>query len=211
MPEHLQDVVTRHLSLQAACYKYDMKKQQEEVTRLEEENKQLKQQLEKLTQNLQIQKICTPICPVEFTVTNFDQKRKDNIRWQSPPFYTHLKGYKLCMDVCAAGRTTLYEGTHVTIYIGMMKGEFDDQLDWPFRGKIEIQLLNQERDEGHHTGTLDFEGKYLIETAKRVTKGDVSKERAALFDFISHGDLRPKYLNNNNSLKFRIDTIIPVI
>ena len=210
MPAHLQEDVVRHLSLQAACNNLDIKKlqdktkkQQEEVARLEEENKQLKQQVEKLTQDLQTQKVYTPICPVEFTMTNFDQKRKDKERWQSPPFYTHVEGYRMCLHVYADGYAS-GAGTHVTTAIVMMKGEFDDQLQWPFRGKIDIQLLNQDRNEGHHTKTIDFDNDKAGESGNRVTEGEESNSKGGCHRYISHADLQPKYLNINNCLNFRI-------
>ena len=227
MPAHLQEGVVRHLSLQAASFKPVVAN----VSRLEEENKQLKeqvattlklekvkqqvvnklveanvklrQQVEKLTQDLQTQRVYTPICPVEFTMTNFDQKRKDGERWQSPPFYTHVEGYRMCLRVYAGGCAT-GTGRDIAISICMMKGEFDEQLSWPFSGQVEIELLNNCKDEQHYKGTVDYGSASVGKAGNRVTKQEESKCERCTFNFISHSALRPKYLNISDCLKFRI-------
>ena len=51
-----------------------------------------------------------------------------------------------------------------------MRGEFDDRLKWPFRGDITIQLLNQERDEGHVVRAIQFDDHTLGMYANRVTR-----------------------------------------
>ena len=40
-----------------------------------------------------------------------------------------------------------------------MRGEFDSDLKWPFRGDITIQLLNQLEDKEHHTWTIPYTDK----------------------------------------------------
>ena len=35
------------------------------------------------------------------------------------------------------------KGTHVSVGIRMMKGEFDSHLKWPFKGEITVELVNQ--------------------------------------------------------------------
>ena len=88
------------------------------------------------------QQVCTPICPLTITMDKFKQYKKNNDMLYSPTFYTHHKGYKMCVHVCANGYGEC-KGTHVTVSVQLMKGEFDDQLKWPFRGQIIVQLLSQ--------------------------------------------------------------------
>ncbi len=38
------------------------------------------------------------------------------------------------------------KGTHVSVYICLMRGDNDDNLKWPFKGTIEVSLLNQLED-----------------------------------------------------------------
>ena len=192
MLAHLEGNVVKHVSLQAANYKMV-------VNRLEEENKQLKEQVAKLTQDLKLQQICTPICPAKFTMTNFEQHKTNDNQWISSPFYTHPKGYKFCMVVTANSYDEC-KGTHTSVGVYLMKGEFDDQLEWPFLGYITIRLLSQE-DEEYYERKIPFTGTEpsYDNVARRVTtKG---RERAetgcAIFKFISHVDLKPKYLKHD--------------
>ena len=88
-----------------------------------------------------------------FTVTNFQVLKESDDHWVSQPFYTHSQGYKMCLRVTANGQGS-GKGTHITVAVYLIKGEFDDQLEWPFRGDITIQLLNQQEDSGHYTRTI---------------------------------------------------------
>ena len=47
-------------------------------------------------------------------------------------------------------------GTHVSVFVYLMRGEYDDRLVWPFRGAITIQLVNQISDWEHHEHTVFF-------------------------------------------------------
>ncbi len=58
---------------------------------------------------------------------NFEQHKRDDDSWFSPPVYTHPQGYKICLRVDANG-----SGTHVSVGVHFMRGEFDDSLKWPF-------------------------------------------------------------------------------
>ncbi len=37
------------------------------------------------------------------TMTNFQQHKRDDDIWYSPPVYTHHQGYKICLSVDANG------------------------------------------------------------------------------------------------------------
>ena len=51
------------------------------------------------------------------------------------------------------------EGTHVSIFTCMMRGPFDNDLKWPFRGEITIQIVNQARDHDHIENTISYDDK----------------------------------------------------
>ena len=67
----------------------------------------------------------------EFIVAYFEEFRKDSDTWYSPHFYTHHCGYKMCLSIDANG-IGCGEGTHLSVFMYLMRGEFDDQLKWPF-------------------------------------------------------------------------------
>ena len=39
------------------------------------------------------------------------------------------------------------EGTHLSVYITILRGEYDALLQWPFQHKVTLILLNQESEE----------------------------------------------------------------
>ena len=61
----------------------------------------------------------------------------------SPPFYTGRNGYKMCIRAYLDGDGT-GEGTHLSIFFVLMKGEYDSLLQWPFDHKVSLILLNQD-------------------------------------------------------------------
>ena len=139
----------------------------------------------------------------DIIMTNFQIHKKSNDFWVSQPFYTHSHGYKMCLRVTANGQGS-GKGTHITVAVYLMKGEFDDQLEWPFRGDITIQLLNQlTRGGAHYTRTIyqaKGEKRRSCLNEKFVCAWGISK-------FKLHFELFPKYLQDD-SLKFRISTLM---
>ena len=198
MPAHLQESMVQHMSLHALSYKQVVAN----VVRLEDENKELKQQVARLTQDLQMYNISTPTCPVEFTMTNFKQKMEDKEVWRSPPFYTHRNGYKLQLRIGACGRRG-NDQQHISANLLLMKDENDIKLNWPFKGKFEIQLLKQDSDEGNNKHIIDFSKSDVKEACERVTDGEEAPFMYGTDNFISHGELLSKYLKND-CLRFRV-------
>ena len=94
----------------------------------------------------------------------------------------------MCVRVDANGRSS-GKNTHISVFVYLMRGEFDNDLKWPFRGDITIQLLNQLKDEGHCEKTISFTDKATPDrNAGRVT----TKERACGWGydkFIPHTEL----------------------
>ena len=139
-----------------------------------------------------------------FTMTNFQIHKKNDDHWVSQPFYTHSQGYKMCLRVTANGQGS-GRGTHITVAVYLMKGEFDDQLEWPFRGDITIQLLNQQEG-GHYSRTI-----YQAKGEKsKASLGEKYICGWGISKFKSHSELFPKYLRND-CLGFHVTTFVKSI
>ena len=135
------------------------------------------------------------LVPFNVTMTGFEQKIRSNYVWYSPPFYTHPRGYKMCLKVDANGNGD-GEGSHVSLFVYMMKGEYDDSLKWPFQSDITIQLLSQIGDDDRHrVNTLHVTDDTNID--KRVLKGERSAAGFGFHEFIRHRDLTPRYLKDD--------------
>ncbi|XP_065902562.1 TNF receptor-associated factor 5-like [Dysidea avara] len=85
------------------------------------------------------------MCPVIVKLTEFQEKEEEQIEWYSNPFYTHDRGYKMCLCVCPAGNGAGI-GTHLSVYLCIMNGPYDDELTWPLVRRFEVLLLNQKND-----------------------------------------------------------------
>ena len=133
----------------------------------------------------------------EFVVFNFDEFRKERDTWYSPHFYTHPRGYKMCLSVDANGIGSS-EGTHLAVFVYMMRGEFDDQLKWPFRGGVTIKLVNQEEeDRDHVVETISFTRSTPDKHCERVMVGGRSRNGWGRHKFFPLAKLQPKYLKND--------------
>ena len=148
-------------------------------------------------------KISRPSTPADLTMFNFEQHKRDNDHWISQPFFTHAQGYRMSLRVAANGQGC-GKDTHISVEVYLTRGEFVDQLEWPFRGDISIQLLSQqENDSDHYTRTV-----YGATSDRENTTSDGSIISAWGFSkYRAHDELHPKYLKND-SLSFRIFTLL---
>ena len=95
--------------------------------------------------------------------------------------------------------------THVSCFICLMSGEYDDILEWPFQGEVTVELLNQLEDKNHCKYTIGFNESTPQECKERV----VGKQYGSPWgycQFISHSHkstLNCRYLKND-TLYFRI-------
>ena len=147
----------------------------------------------------------SPVMHIKLVMNNFDEHRRSKDQWVSQPFFTHERGYKMCLKVTANGQGD-GEGSHITAVVYLMKGEFDNQLDWPFKGDITITLLNQEEDGGHFSRTIQGVKGDRRPVSKRITD-EKFISAWGIFQFKAHDELRPKFLKSD-SLKFSITTVI---
>ena len=147
-----------------------------------------------------------PLGQVDFTMAHFQQHKQDDDEWLSPPFYTHPHGYKMCMCVWPNGFST-GKGTHLGVTIHLMRGEFDDQLKWPFRGDITVQLLNQEEDKDHIMKEIPFTDGAPNDVVNRVTKEEMNPSGCGLSEVLPNSSLERGYLKDD-CLKFCITNVV---
>ena len=149
------------------------------------------------------------IPPPDIIMTDFERRKKGDERWYSPSFYTHIGGYKICLQITANGWDS-GQGTHVSATVYMMKGEFDSHLKWPFKGEITVELVNQkEGGENYETKPVEHTDE-CDDSFQRVTEGDRGKGWG-LPEFISHSNLykpeEDKEYLVNDTLIFRITNV----
>ena len=141
----------------------------------------------------------------EFTMTGFEEYKRENDDWFSPHFYTHPGGYKMCLRVSANGVGT-GKSTHLSVGICLMRGQFDDQLKWPFKGDVTVEVLNQEWDKDHYALDVQFDDA-AGERGTRVIGKEFHRLGRGFGQFLPHTELRPRYLIND-CIKLRIKKIL---
>ena len=121
----------------------------------------------------------------------------------------------MCLRVDANGHFEDSVGTHVSVFVYLMRGEYDDDLLWPFRGDIILQVCNRREDAGHKKHTISDFDEDSDEAGRNVTERVTEGERAHNgwgIDIIPHTALCYDVFKNteflvNDSLKFRVTAI----
>ena len=127
--------------------------------------------------------------PMEFIISDYHEKKEANEEWYSSPFYTHNRGYKFRLEVHPNGYGTA-SGSHLSVFAQLMRGEYDNELEWPFEGEIRVELLNWRADKNHHSVVSHFnrytdpDGAYSSRLTDRETAPGLG-----IFRFISLTDL----------------------
>ena len=151
------------------------------------------------------------IPPPAIIMTDFSQHKSVSYPWYSPPFYSHIGGYKLCLIVYSNGDDSS-AGTYVSVFVTLLQGEHDDALLWPFRGRITLQLCNCREDTGHLNHTLNFDDRVGGDAAGRVTKGERALQGYGMSQFTPYTALCYDASKNteflmNDTLKFQVTAI----
>ncbi|XP_061087554.1 TNF receptor-associated factor 5 isoform X1 [Conger conger] len=124
----------------------------------------------------------------------------------SSAFYTGRSGYKLSARAYLSGDGA-GRGTHLSLYVVLMRGDFDSLLPWPFRQTISLSLLDQSPARNHVSES------FLPDPASSSFARPVSDTNVAsgFPRFVSHGNLEaPKnaaYVKDDTLfIKIRVDT-----
>ena len=210
MQTHLDENVKVHLNKVSHKLQSTTEQQQEQRSIIEQLQKQIAALMSAIRVALDTQKPLALVFvpPPDMVMTDFHECRPGtDDQWHSPRFYTHIGGYKMYLVVMVDLETNYPEGTYVFIFVELTQGEYDDQLKWPFRGDITIQLLNQRRDEGHWERTAHFDDAASDEWARRMVPRQRDKYWCITFPkFITFSELntKDKEYVKNDCLKFRV-------
>ncbi len=140
--------------------------------------------------------------PCTVIMRGFDQKKRHSTEWKRAPFYTKPEGYKMCLSVDANGYGEGH-GSHVSVFLHLMWGEYDYNLEWPFQGSINVELLAGNYWSPDRSETITFD-QWLTprEYKQRVESGELNPNGWGSQKFISHRDLY-SYLKED-CLSFRV-------
>ena len=142
---------------------------------------------------------------------NYNEHKRVGDKWFSVPFYSTTNGYKLQLRVDANGFAS-GKDTHLSVGICLMKGEYDESLNWPLNSEITIQLLNWREDKAHVETIVDHYNA-SIAARTRVVDGDTTPWSRFIHQVVPHMELPYNADNNteylhNDTLCFRVSKVI---
>ena len=212
--DELIEQVEQKLDKQSTEFQEQLGEQQKEFQEiLKENNEQIKKLEDQLQTNGQVieqqQQVISQlrrqggILPYDITFSDYRQLKARDGYIDSPPMYTHPEGYKFELSLWPNGGGT-GAGTHVAVSVYLLKSGHDAELKFPVKFTITVQLLNQHRDQDHHTRDIRCE---------RKTREKLGNHIGYDWKFIPHADLewnrakQTQYLKED-CLKFRITKIV---
>ena len=137
-----------------------------------------------------------------FTFTQYSKRKCSDCVVDSGPFYTHHHGYKFKLKI-------FYYTSHynvISAFLYLMKGEYDDQLNWPVEVKVQLELLNQNGDHHHVVRTMNMKWN----KDKRDTCNIIDDSLMKYRDLEKSSD-GVQYMKND-CFKFRLHiTILPIV
>ncbi|KAG7492903.1 hypothetical protein MATL_G00019810 [Megalops atlanticus] len=140
-------------------------------------------------------------------IREYQKKKKEVTPFLiSVPFYTGRSGYKLCARAYLNGDGQ-GRGTHLSVYVVLMRGDFDSLLPWPFQQSVTLTVLDQSGARNDITGS--FKPDLTSDSFHRPTS---EMNKATGFPcFISHADLEaPKNAafvkDDTLFIKIKVDT-----
>ena len=216
---HVKDCVSSMLAQEVPKLKVIVQEQSEQIKQQEDKIEQLENQIEQLEDQIEQQgghqieekikllmkfnQLVVP--PVDIVMDKFEKHKDNDSRWYSPPFYS-LDGYKMSLSVCANGQGR-GKGTHVSVFVCLMRGKFDDGLKWPFSGRITIKLKTTNPLEPQYSRVLGLDDHC---DDKVVCKPKIYEEKNhghGYPTFISHCDLYAGDYLRGDKLTFCITDI----
>ena len=179
------------------------KERDAQIKGLEEQQIRNRQLIEQQQQAISQLRREVGIPPYDYTFSNYQQVKAIKGYIDSLPMYTRPGGYKFKLILWLNGLVST--GTHVSVGVYSLKGDHDAELKFPVKITITLQLVNQHRDQEHHTRDIQCE----------ATREKIGSMNSIGFDYkiIPHAalewnrDKQTQYLKDD-CLRFRITKIV---
>jgi TNF receptor-associated factor 4 len=168
------------------------------------------QALHQQKEDLQVHTIPLPVPPFYFSLTNFKHYQNNELTFLSEPFYSHPGGYKMKVQIFPNGYGDT-RGAYMSLFVGIFRGGFDDQLRWPFDGSITVQAYNRTTEQWSNERTITMNRAVCTKEVERCV--DVLAQGCwGYFKFLSLSELNDNYLKGvNEVIRFRITSVKVVL
>ena len=200
----------------AASAAVSEEKLRDELAAIRESNRketaQLREEIERLKRDLKsVQAFITDLPPLSIAVDHYDSLKRSDNAYTSRTFYTHPRGYKMCVKIWPNG---VLDGknSHVSVSCHIVRGENDAALKWPFRGNVHLRLANQRGDDHHCDHFIRYTHRTPHHLSGRVTgAGPDTSQGNSLVHFVAHADLNNgaagKHYLLNDTLQFFVTKV----
>ena len=147
LKEKLKATITSTLRKELQTKDEEMATLRTQVTRLDKEVHSKNAELEDRDFRLSLIENSSYNGSMIWKIPQFSQRKADaqNGKYTSIfslPFYSGRYGYKMCLRLYIMG-DGIGKGTHLSLFFVVMRGEFDNILQWPFTHKVTFKLINQ--------------------------------------------------------------------
>lgn len=131
---------------------------------------------------------------LKWKIDNFESAKNDAqnekiISIYSPYFYFGKEGYKMRLRLDPNGSNE-GKNSHMSLFLLILKGEFDDKLTWPLILEVKFTLMNAAQGEIH---TYTFRPDPF---PKPTTDSEFDGYKAGYSQFIAH-DYIPAYIKDD--------------
>jgi len=99
-------------------------------------------------------------------IVKFSEIRKVKQYISSSAFYTCCDGYKMNLRLYPKGVNGA--GTHLSIFLCIMKGEHDEKLMWPLKQQFQVIAMNQVCNDHHRVMRITYDKDTSLSSASRV-------------------------------------------
>lgn len=180
MPQHVAENLASHISMLAITCKKQLIVNNELCDKnkaLCDENKALRADLDQSNLRIdylenELQQTAQTIMSVEsmllrsklpivLVMDSLTQHTTSRDQWFSPPFYSHDRGYKMCLGAIA-NNSEAQQILVLFFQVYVLCGEFDDELKWPLKATVTVKVLDQSEE------TKSFEYTVNVRNACRV-------------------------------------------
>lgn len=195
---HLMNATILNLQL-TKQFRKEMTAKDQQITALQKQTTEIMNKVSSLEQRIKIQGYSCHM----FTLIKFKEHQSTGKRgsWYSDTFYSSPGGYCFKLNVDTNGYGDAH-GSHLSSSLYLQSGPYDNDLKWPIKCTVHLQMLNQRGEYGHHTvvGSVEFKQPVVGDDYKQI--GTTTK----MFPLRRLGfyAIRTTEYLKNNCLQFRL-------
>ena len=123
----------------------------------------------------------------------------------SSPFYRY--GYKCKLNVSPNGQG-FAENTHLTVFLIIMKGEYDASLTWPFHKKVTFTLIDQKENANDRKNIVRS---FTSDSKRKSFERPVKEQNVGwgLDKFVSHKELQKRCYTVDDAIFIQVHITSP--